>query len=289
MLIGFIGDVHGKVFDALAAVAIWQRRSGRQFDFIVQVGDMGAYPDPERADAPTRRYMELDPSQADFARLLRADGSLAERAREMRDRLGAPIHFLRGNHEDFAYLAGLPLEDAGSAPVDGCEVLRFLPDGTVLDLGPVRLAVLGGAEEQPGDAGIDREAYDRVMALAPGDLDVLVTHEGPHGSSSGFRGDLQGSKLMTELVERLRPRFHVAGHVHTLIGPRSYGNTTYLGLASLVASTRWKPEARGLQPGCLALLDTDSGELAPITDGWLEEFETPFDFEAWASGWLDGR
>src|SRR5690606_33744642 len=114
-------------------------------------------------------------------------------------------------------------------------------------------------------------------------VDVLVTHEGPYGTSRGFRGDVQGSPIVTALVERLRPKWHVAGHVHTLIGPRDVGGTTYLGLAALVASRRWQPEATGLLPGCLGVLDTDADELAPVTDGWLAEFPTPFDFETWAA------
>lgn len=38
-----------------------------------------------------------------------------------------------------------------------------------------------------------------------------------------------------------------------------------------LASPRWHPEARGLQPGCLGTLDTASGELIPVRDPWLSE------------------
>src|SRR5688500_13923635 len=110
MLIGFIGDVHGHVFEALAVVLTWQRHHGRRFDLIVQVGDLGAYPDPRRADAATVIHLAVDPTEADFARLLRADGDLAEAIQQVRAGLAGPIHFLRGNHEDFDWLASLPVD-----------------------------------------------------------------------------------------------------------------------------------------------------------------------------------
>lgn len=86
---------------------------------------------------------------------------------------------------------------------------------------------------------------------------------------------------MSDLLERLGPSFHVAGHAHQLSGPSLYGVTTYLGLDGLLASRRWYPESRGLQKGCLGVLDTERRQLWPVTDEWLAEFETPFDFQRW--------
>jgi len=99
--------------------------------------------------------------------------------------------------------------------------------------------------------------------------------------SVGYHGDTHGSKLISELLERLKPRFQIAGHAHTLSGPRTFSMTTYLGLNALVASPIWHPEAQGLQSGCLAVLDTEQSNLAPVTATWLSEFETPFDFGLW--------
>ena len=283
MLIGFVGDVHGRVLTAMAAVATWQRRTGRPFDALIQVGDMGAYPDPQRTDAATQVHLALDPTEADFSRPLHAEGELAGRVRSVRERLAAPIHFLRGNHEDFAFLRGLAVDaDAGTAAVDPFDVLRYVPDGCVLTFGDVTFAFLGGAEELSGDAGLYDEPYRSLMERAPGSVDVLVSHQGPHGSSRGYRGDVQGARRISALVEHLQPPFHVAGHAHQLVGPRVFvGETAYLGLAGLVPSVRWQPEARGLSAGCLGVLDSASGALSAATDDWLSEFETPFDFNAW--------
>ncbi len=287
MLIGLVGDVHGQAFHALVALAILQERLGRRFGLLVQVGDMGAYPEPSRMDEASRRYLEADPSQGDFARLLHAEGELAEQLLRLRGLFSGPLHFIRGNHEDYPWLRSLPIDAAsGTAVVDPFDLLRYVPDGTILRLGEFTVAFLGG-EESGGsveDGEIDPVAYERVIELGPGRVDLLVTHDTPYGLSTGYRGQVQGSRLITELAECLRPTFHLAGHYHHLNGPRSCGYTAFLGLAQLVPSAIRQPEARGLQEGCLAVLDTEKGELQPVTDAWLSEFPTPFDFQAWSDG-----
>lgn len=287
MLIAFVGDVHGMAFHAVAALATLQERLGRPFDLLIQVGDMGAYPDPARMDAASRRYLEAEPAQGDFTRLLSADGERAERLRRLRARFAGPIHFIRGNHEDLEWLGRLPVDPGyRTAGVDPFNLLRYVPDGAVLSFDGLRVGFLGGVEERSDAAGIDAEAYRSLRDLGAGTLDVLVTHEGPYGTSVGFRGDVHGSPMMTRLGEALRPSFHIAGHAHTSHGPRTFGPTVYLGLSSLIASARWHPEARGLQEGCLAVLDTESGDLRQVTGSWLSEFPTPFDFDSWAEGIL---
>lgn len=286
MRIAFIGDMHGRAFHALAAVLTMEEQLETPFDLILQVGDFG-YPDPARADAPTQRYLAVDPAEADLARLLAADGERAEALSHLRARLPGPIHFLRGNHEDFSWLQGLLAHPArGTAPADPFDLFHYVADGTVLDIGGLRIAFLGGVEELPGEAAIDVGAHQALLDRAAGAVDLLVTHEGPFGSSRGYHGDVHGSALVTRLIETLQPSYHVFGHAHQILGPGQIGRTTYLGVDGLVASPIWHPEASGLKPGCLATLDTATGELQHVTDEWLASFPTPFDFDAWAGAAL---
>lgn len=277
VLIGFVGDVHGRVFHMLAALATWQRRSGRKLDLIAQVGDMGAYPDSERMDAATRSYMSLDPSEGDFARLLRPDAATAAHLTTLQREFLSPIHFIHGNHDDVDWLRSLP----PGRDVDPAGFLRYVPGGSVLDISGVQVAFLGG-EDQPGTTDdIDNHAFGALMHLEPGSVDVLVTHDAPYGLASGRDGRPQGSKRISALLARLQPAFHIAGHYHHLNGPRQEGMTTSLALSSLVASARWQPDATGLQPGCIAVLDTVAGQLTPVVAAWLSDFPIPVDFETW--------
>jgi hypothetical protein len=213
MLIGFLGDLHGRVFLALAVLATWQRRAGRRFDLIVQVGDLGAFPRPVASDA--NPHLVADPAENDFSRLLAADGALADRLRQVRAELGRAVHFLRGNHEDFDYLRSLAADPAtGTAAADPFDLYRYVPDGAILRCGDLRVAALGGVEEQTGDAGIDLRAYDALLAMGAGAFDVLAAHEGHYGSSTGYLGDTHGSPMVSRLVAATRPRYLVFGHAH---------------------------------------------------------------------------
>ena len=282
MLIGFVGDLHGRALHALALIVTWQKRNERRFDLLIQVGDMAAFPDMARLERTANRHFAGDPSQRDFVRLMYADDGLAESLARLRRYLAGPVHFIRGNHEDFDWLEQLPRDSgSGTAAVDRFGLLRYVPDGTVMTFGGLRIAFLGGIEERDDTAGIDRSAYEALLALGPGSIDVLVTHQGPYGSGTGFRGDIHGSRMITDLIERSRPTFHVAGHAHAFSGPTRFGETTYLGLDCVVPSPLYHLEAQGFQSGCLAVLDTDEGDLRPITDDWLADFETPFDFNRW--------
>lgn len=282
MLIGFVGDLQGRVLHALALIVTWQQRNGRRFDLMVQVGDMGAFPDMPSLERTANRHFALDPSQRDFVRLMCADAGLAASLATLRRYLSGPVHFIRGNHEDFDWLEQLPRDSgSGTAAVDRCGLMRYVPDGTVMTFGGLRIAFLGGIEERDDAADINRSAYEALLALEPGSIDVLVTHQGPYGSSAGFKGDIHGSRMISQLIERIRPSFHVAGHAHVFAGPTRFGDTAYLGLDVIVASPLYHPDVQGFQPGCLGVLDTDHGKLEPVTDDWLADFESPFDFYDW--------
>ncbi|HEY3186115.1 MAG TPA: metallophosphoesterase [Solirubrobacteraceae bacterium] len=280
MLVGFLGDVHGQVFHALAVVATCQARLGRRFDLVVQVGDLGAYPEPARMDEASRRYLVADPSQADFGRLLRATGRRAESLRRLRAQLAAPLHFLRGNHDDVAWLATLRRDEAsGTAPVDRFDLFRYVPDGAVLDVGSWRLGFLGGAEEEGGTAaGIDPAAVEALASRGAGAFEVLVTHDAPYGAAVGFHGQIQGARAVTRVLDAVQPAFHVAGHL-TLIGPRRLAAPVSLVLDGISASPLWSPSPY-LQAGCLAVLDTDGPDLRVIADDWLARFPQDLDFDA---------
>lgn len=43
MKIAFLGDLHGRVFHALALVTTWQEKHGEKLDMVIQVGDMGGH------------------------------------------------------------------------------------------------------------------------------------------------------------------------------------------------------------------------------------------------------
>ncbi|WP_281424207.1 metallophosphoesterase family protein [Nonomuraea rhizosphaerae] len=276
MKIAFLGDVHGCVLHALGAAVVLRRRREIRLDAVIQVGDLGAFPSSGRWDESSRRFGGDHPAQEDFFRLLDPSPALADGVRSALGQIPSVL-FVSGNHEDHDWLASL--HDKASAevvPVDPLGAYRHVACGNVVEVAGQRVAFLG-LIEVPGKMDLDESAYARLMAAGPGDVDILVTHDGPYGMSHDRRGNVQGSPKLTALLEHLQPRLHVSGHYHHPNGPRHYGRTTSYALAQLVRpkSTRWEPEPvnpeQRVTAGSVGLLDTETGDFAYVRDDWLAD------------------
>lgn len=281
MKIGFVGDIHGRVLHTLAVLTRWQLHAQQKLDLIIQVGDLGAYPSPSE-QLRNEKYVRQDPAELDFSRLVQAVGILAEDIRYIRDNHLNPIHFIRGNHEDFEWLGTINKQaEQGIASVDPFDMYRYVADGFILDAGPCRIAFLGGIESTESQPkSIDPVEYDKLRKCAPGEIDILITHDAPFGIGVNFLGNTQGSALITDLIETIQPRYLIAGHYHHMNGPRKYGNTTYLGLNVLV-DLRDDGVRRRVQPGSIAVLETETDTLEYVTDDWLATMDKDFDFRTY--------
>jgi Icc-related predicted phosphoesterase len=71
------------------------------------------------------------------------------------------------------------------------------------------------------------EEIRRKWALIPDNTDVLITHGPPYGHGDRTRsGELVGCRDLLEVVERIRPRLHVFGHIHEGYGVSFNDHTT---------------------------------------------------------------
>lgn len=122
-----------------------------------------------------------------------------------------PLVYVQGNH-DTAYDRHAP---------EGCVSI----DGQVRDAGGLRLMGLGGSirynEHVHGFTEAEmrrRAARMALLASATGGVDILVTHAPVRGY-----GDLKdlahrGFEAFETLIERVRPRYLLHGHVHMSYG-----------------------------------------------------------------------
>lgn len=144
----------------------------------------------------------------------------------------APLYWIKGNNEAFDRV------EAFRSGAERVENLHYIPNGTLVQLGQIVVAGVGGtfaptwfdtpAAELPHRRPKDdkrrhfvREEIEACKRL--GHVDVLLTHEAPKpfwidlpsstAPSKKWRRDV-GKVAITELADALQPRLHCFGHHH---------------------------------------------------------------------------
>jgi uncharacterized protein len=213
------GDSHGALDRLFDSIIAFEQCLGVPFDWVLHVGDLGIWPDPNRIDGATRRH----DGAGDFLVWL------AERRAAPR-----PTVFVKGNHEDFMWLH----RQRRSELLPG---LHYLPNAEVQEIGAVgEVLRVGGIGGCFGASDYDRPApsprgyvgrhytHDDVRALsAHGDLDIVLAHEAPagvrfehHSRGDGFVSEAAG---LDELLAATQPRVCLFGHHHARISSEVAG------------------------------------------------------------------
>jgi hypothetical protein len=207
------GDLHGRILPAFRLASAWSREHRTLLDGLLQVGDLGFFPDPSRLDKATKRHAEKDPLELGAARVAHpsrlADTVFAD------PNCPRGLWFTAGNHEDFEELARLSAGgDATTYPVDHYLRVHCLRDGTMTSLSEgLQVAALWGIDNRAPNArrkAVSR-AYIRpraVTQLSGVRFDVLLTHES--GRDVIFQNS--GSEEISALVEMVQPALHFFGH-----------------------------------------------------------------------------
>jgi Icc-related predicted phosphoesterase len=145
----------------------------------------------------------------------------------------APLYWIKGNNEDFDRV------DAFAAGREAIANLHYIPNGTAVAVGPLRVAGLGGtfaptwydtpASRLPHKPKDDkRRHFVREEAEACKRLhgiDILMTHEAPRpfvlvdepsAGRTARRRDA-GKPAINDVLVTLQPRLHLCGHHHRFV------------------------------------------------------------------------
>jgi hypothetical protein len=211
------GDLHGRVLPAFRLALAWGREHGERIDGLLQVGDLGFFPDAGRLDKATRRHAEKDPlelgTQLIAAPSAEADAVFAEEG------LPEALWFTAGNHEDYDALELLthgPSSSPDDFPVDVYGRVRCLRDGHVARLpGGLRVGALWGIDDRAPKARRNVPATGRIRErsaweLAYSAFDVLLTHDAPRDLV--YPGS--GSTFIDAIIQEAKPTFAFFGHYH---------------------------------------------------------------------------
>jgi Icc-related predicted phosphoesterase len=107
--------------------------------------------------------------------------------------------------------------------------MGVLLDGRVAVFEELHIAGVGGLDFKGSLARLQRELGELKARVA-----ILVTHHPPRGVLDEPREGLHiGLSEISNLVERLRPRLHLFGHVHERPGYLAKGETLYVNAGPL--------------------------------------------------------
>jgi hypothetical protein len=266
------GDLHGRVLPAFRLASAWAREHGTQLAGLLQVGDLGYFPDSSRLDKATKRYAEDDPLELGVQQVTvytkLADDIFAE------PDVPEALWFTAGNHEDFDALAAL---EPGGRSVDTFHVDAYarifcIRDGHVAHLpGGLRVGALWGIDDQAPNARRKTPPRGRIrersaLNLASAGFDVLLCHESPRDAMFAD----SGSDAISLILSEAKPSFAFFGHYHGT-GNRvqgDFGRTQVFHLSGL----EFRGRSHCAEEGCAGLLRW-SGQDASFTylaPDWLQ-------------------
>src|SRR5262249_23484295 len=156
----------GRVLPAFALARAWQSDHNEPLAGLLQVGDLGYFPDSNRLDKATKRHAQRDLMELGAQHVIRKSGD-ADALFAQPDVPG-PMWFVAGNHEDHELLSdryGLPGSTDDDFPVDHYGRLRCVVSGGVVRL-PEGLRV-GGVWGIDDEAPGCRRNVSHLMRLEP--------------------------------------------------------------------------------------------------------------------------
>jgi Icc-related predicted phosphoesterase len=271
MQIAFLGDIHGRVFHTLAMCGKLQSSKRYSIDAFIQLGDTGFFPDLDKIDNATRKFSSSDPTELDFHKLLNLSGKESRSIKVLKERMGAHVRFIRGNHEDMEWLKEREADDNRPIFVDPFSIFEYIPDGTIDKYGELKIGFMGGCEDNSDSLkAFDPDAMERLIHNKQ-NIDILFTHVPPYGVGVGYCGKTQGSKKITELLQIIRPKYHFFGHLHCTLGPFKIESTISVGTGQLMRPARNNAEY-DIIPGCICILDTNQNQIFFPFEEWFFKY-----------------
>ena len=138
--------------------------------------------------------------------------------------------FIAGNHDYFferfpdSFVQHIIPEDIIYLNDSGVEI-----EGIKIWGSPVQPWFLDWAFNRKRGAEIDKH-----WKLIPEDTDILMTHGPAHGIlDRTARGEHVGCKDLLQKINKVKPKFHIAGHIHEAYGMEKHGETTFINASVL--------------------------------------------------------
>lgn len=201
MILFVAGDVHGELTKLYDSVRALEQRLKVKADWLLQTGNLGAFPDPHRIDRALRQKNR----QVDFHEYYMGVKEIP-----------IPTLFVPGKHEDHRWLNFM----ASKNQLELIPNLTLLLNGYKTYIGngyPLSVVGLGRAYSPKTYAGVrgpkSSSQYTRrevERGCSQGPVDILLTHEAGHSAHLG--NHLSPAEGINSLASAVRPFIHFHGH-----------------------------------------------------------------------------
>jgi len=264
--IAVLGDLHGHLDLALSILKKYESVTNTKLDAILQVGDLGYFPDLSRLDDATAKFAKKDPIELGFQDFLNETEVSKRHFEGQETKIDADLVFIAGNHEDQEKLRKLESSaKKAPIPVDFFGKILYLPSGEVYEIkkGNLRLrfSCLGRISGDIKEYNFSHSDLKKVKNLD--DIDVFLTHE-------------PDSEEIREVLKRLQPKYHFCGHLHIGRKLDLANNTESYSLDQVGFRKSHK-----LNDKCIGILsiEKDKRQFKFLEEQWLKEFKKGLSYQ----------
>ncbi|BEV04508.1 metallophosphoesterase [Chryseobacterium gambrini] len=261
MKIALFSDIHGKILLPFKLVDLYQKETGSKIDFILQCGDLGAYPIIENLDKATIKHAQYDRDELGFHDDFTKENPEIQ---SFLNELNINMICVRGNHEDHDFLDRLEKEnpDKSIFPIDiygrvfvcksGLEQTLETEDEVLHFVGIGRIGDRKGRSEKRFIQDYERFEIKKLLKTN-NTFDVLITHD-KDDSQSGY-----GMPEIREVLDNVIFQYHFYGHT----GEPFREETDVNGITQSIKIRELEFNENGmLEKGCMIILTKENGELS---------------------------
>lgn len=280
MKIALFSDIHGKILLPFKLVDLYQKETGNTIDFILQCGDMGAYPNIENLDKATIKHAQYDRDELGF------HDDFTKTNQEIKaflDQLNINMICVRGNHEDHDFLDNLEKENSQNSlfPIDiygrvlvcksGLPQKLEAQNEVLTFVGIGRIGDRKGRTEKRFIQDYERKEIKKLLKTKD-PFDILITHDKDGSGHQGY-----GMTEIREALDNVIFHYHFYGHT----GEPFKQETDSNGITQSIKIKELEFNETGiLEKGCMLILTKENGELSiEIADQKLTNKMTKFNWK----------
>lgn len=261
--LAIFADIHGKFLLPFKLVNHYQNKTGDKIDWIIQCGDMGAFPSRANMDKATLRHAKNDRDELGFM-----DDFCQPNLdiQSFLDELDVSMLCVRGNHEDHAFLDDLESNYPEQAyfPIDCYQRVMVIKTGHLIELNATKnqdsetislvgVGRIGDSKGRTHAQYIQKYEHAKLKQLIKEskrkntDYDMLITHDKDIDSERGY-----GSMEIAELLNELAFSYQFHGHTGEPYHKRVADN----GITDIIKIKELEFDSSGkLDTGCMLILE----------------------------------